>query len=72
MKEIKMVDKKWQAEDDARTLIRAQEILADTDRKKQAAAELKKQADAAQNAEQQLSVKTTKRLDKTFKGKNNG
>jgi len=61
-------DKKWQAESDARTLIEAQEILNDKTRIKRASAELKKQAQAAQDAEAQLVAKTGKRMKKMFKG----
>jgi hypothetical protein len=41
---------KWQAEDDARTIIRAQEILGDAKRKGAAVVQLKKQATAANAA----------------------
>lgn len=60
-------NKDWEAENDARTLISAQEILNDSKRRKKAAVELKKQADAAQDAEKQLVSKTEKRLKKIFK-----
>ena len=43
-------DAKWRAEDDARTVIRAQEILGDPKRKTAAVAQLKKQAEAANAA----------------------
>lgn len=46
MSNIKMSqdEKRWQAEDDARTMARYEEIIADSSRKKAAIAEAKKQA----------------------------
>ena len=46
MSNIKMSqdEKRWQAEDDARTMARYEEIMADSSRKKAAIAEAKKQA----------------------------
>ena len=57
-------DKDWEAEGDADTLIRAQEILNDEKRVKRAKTILKKRSDAAQNAEAQLEKKTTDRIKK--------
>lgn len=46
MSNIKMSqdEKRWQAEDDARTMARYEEIMADSSRKRAAIAEAKKQA----------------------------
>lgn len=46
MSNIKMSqdEKRWQAEDDARTMARYEEIMADNSRKRAAIAEAKKQA----------------------------
>jgi len=49
-KEMTAQDKKYQAEDDARTLIRAQEIMADKSRYGNATKEMKRQRDALEAA----------------------
>lgn len=57
-------DKKWEVESDARTLREAEEIKVDSGRFKKAAAELKKQAEAARRAV--LLVNAKKGLKKAF------
>ena len=59
-------DKKWEAEEDVRTLIRAQEVLDNPKRRKRALVEIKKQNKATDKAETQLLAKTGKRLKKAF------
>lgn len=62
--EITAQDKKWETESDARTLREAEEIKAKPKRFKKAAAELKKQAEAARRAV--LLVNAKKGLKKAF------
>ena len=59
-------DKEWEAKQDVDTLIRAQEILADSGRRKRALAEIEKRNAATAKAENQLEAKTSQRMKKTL------
>jgi hypothetical protein len=63
--ESPQVDEKWQAEDDGRTLTRAQEIRLDEKRHKAALGHLKKQATASSSAVD-LEIKVKKGLAAAF------
>ena len=58
-------DNEWEAEDDARTLMRASEIEKDETRKKRASAVLAKQVVAAQEAANRISLE--KKVDSKLK-----
>lgn len=60
-------DLEWEAKNDVDTLIRAQEILANSGRKKRALAEIEKRNAATLKAEAQLERKTSERMKKVFK-----
>jgi hypothetical protein len=50
-------DLKWQAEEDARTIVRVNEIFNDPKRKKRAVVEFEKQRKAVDEAEEMLKLK---------------
>jgi len=62
-------DLEWEAQQDVDTLIRAQEILADSGRKKRALIEIEKRNVATAKAEIQLERKTSERMKKVFNKK---
>jgi len=59
-------NKKWEAEEDVRTLIRAQEVLNDPARRKRASTEMKKHNEATDDAQALLESKVSKGLKKAF------
>jgi len=59
-------NKKWEVEEDVRTLIRAQEVLNDPARCKRASTEMKKQNEATDDAQALLESKVSKGLKKAF------
>lgn len=61
---ISKPEKDYEAEEDVRTLIRAQEVLSDPKRKQRALAQVKKQNEATDKAEAQLVAKTSARMKK--------
>lgn len=63
-KAVPTSEKDWEAEEDVRTLIRAQEVLGDPKRKQRALAQVKKQNEATDKAEAQLVAKTSARMKK--------
>ena len=63
------LDLEWEAQQDVDTLIRAQEILADSGRKKRALIEIEKRNVATAKAEIQLERKTSERMKKVFNKK---
>jgi hypothetical protein len=65
---VAKTEEQYQAEDDVRTIIRANEIFNDSKRKKQALSEIARQKKATDQAAAQLESKVSKRL-KALKGK---
>lgn len=55
------MEKRWQREDDARTLQRYEEIMASSSRKRAAMAEAKKQAKELQNRAAQMQKAATRK-----------